>query len=607
MLDFRKVLLAAAVAGLGLVGTASAQITCNLNAPTVGAIHAEGLTEQLPNLTFTCNGTPVSTSFTVTVTTNAPIANVAIPSTTVANQIDAGISLTGVTGVKLGVGTAGSTSVTFTVPVSTTTAYTASTLTITNLRVNASGSPVGTSFTALASGSGISLYGTTGTTSVTAQILAQSYTSLAATTAQGYFNVAVCNVAGVSNSINVVATAVIGENFVNAFATDTEELTKETGTIGTVTGNPITAQTATGTRIAVTFNNLAAGVTYYIPSAVTSGTLSMVLIPSATTVLGSITSAQVAGITTIGVNAAAPTSYPAYYPFGQQVANVYPLQVVNGSATAYYAVTADSQTAIDATGAGTATQAANATPYTYVPLGTGTANAQVSSNQVNLYEVVPSGVTASTSAPVTINTVLVGNTTGYAQYAAPATLPVATVKGPTGVSNSTGLLTSCNTTLVFPYLLTSSGYDTGIAIANTGAGTSAIPGGSYTAVASGTCNVTLYGAGSLGGTALTPIALSAITVPSGNVFANNLSRYCPALRRPSSAMVLPAVTITALTPSSRLPTMQPASRKATSRSFCRTPSTRRTSPTATRSNQRCCFLLHRGAFGPPVSISVCTF
>jgi len=97
MLNFRKVLLAAAVAGFALVGTASAQIVpnCVQVSSVTGYIAVEGTTELLPQLVLNCTQ-PASTlpfagpiSFTLTASGVTYTNQLKTGSTT---QIDANVT-----------------------------------------------------------------------------------------------------------------------------------------------------------------------------------------------------------------------------------------------------------------------------------------------------------------------------------------------------------------------------------------------------------------------------------------------------------------------------------------------------------------------------------
>jgi hypothetical protein len=204
---------------------------------------------------------------------------------------------------------------------------------------------------------------------------------------------------------------------------------------GSSTDTGAQATAIQGTRIAVTFNNLNnAGVNYYVPATLsgTGVTLSAYAAASGGTAL---TGATVNG--TAGLVLLTPST---------------------GSATIYYGVVSDTATGTQ-------------------------------SFAVGLTEVIPSvaAVTAYSTSPVTASVTLAGVAApGYPEYSTTQTAYTSTVSGTT-----TGLLTPCATTLLFPYVVNAGGFDTGVAIANASTG-SGIPGISTN---SGSCVVTFYGTG----------------------------------------------------------------------------------------------------------------
>jgi hypothetical protein len=118
-----------------------------------------------------------------------------------------------------------------------------------------------------------------------------------------------------------------------------------------------------------------------------------------------------------------------------------------------------------------------------------TADVAISSAAIPLYEIVPSipAVTTVSSSAVTASSYLVGVASGYPQYVAvttPTAIPV--TPSANGVNS---ILSACSTTLLFPYVVNTGGFDTGVAIANASTG---IKGITPTA---GACVVTFYGTG----------------------------------------------------------------------------------------------------------------
>jgi len=558
MLDFRKALLALSVASLGLVGTASAQLTCtdagNLSAVGGGiTVRAEGLAEQLPQITLAgCSGTTNTASVSFTVSTNAPIGNVLLTGTT-NNSTDAVATIPGLTGTTgypantVSGQLVNSTTLqfTFATPAATTLAAN-TTITISNLRVNASAVPAGTQITATVAPVG----GFTSMNTAAGALLSvsEAFTSptLTASKLTGYTNVAIC--ATTSSSVNVAATVQIFENFVGSLTTEAQEFAKEqVAGVNTIAANPAggataAASTITGTTIAVVFNNLVSGVNYYVPTTVTVpvGVGFPVFAPNGLTlqlVSGPTSNAAVTGGS---IGAAGATGYP-----GGALAGVAQLSSTSGSATAYYEVTladggtlastvpATSQTVGACNVGDTACSATGVPPLGTYVTGTGPTTYDATralttaalGGMINLYEVVPSSVTVGSATPISASVYLASNAaTSYPQFAA--------VTAPTVLTTKTGLLSSCNTTLIFPYVLTSSGYDTGIELGNAGPG-STVTGNTVSVTASGSCTMTAYGSTnfpSQGGTVITPFALtnSPLAVPSGTVNAFTLSTALPA-------------------------------------------------------------------------------
>lgn len=543
MLDFRKVLLALSVAGLGLVSTASAQITCSggVTAP-FATLRAEGMTEQYPALTLAgCTsaaspgGTTNSALASVNVTTNVPITNVLLNSTTT-NSTDAIATL-----MYTGPGTAcpapngalscataqgqliSSTTMqfNFTLPAPPI-SVTGGNVVISNIRVNASANPAGTAITAgVSSGTGLAVTGTP----TSASVLAQA--SIGSVVLTGYNNLAICSVA--STQVNVVATAIITEGFVSAFTTTANEVAIEpagpaTNPAGTGTG--AVTNEVIGSRLAVTYGNLVAGVNYYIPvlidttTAAPAGTLKLALVAAA----NSPDSSTLPG-GTIGTSKS--TGYP-----GGAVGGVYQLTPTNGSATVYYAVTADNPLGIDATSAATVQN-----PYSVGP-PPAPANVLAPAGQLDLYEVVPSGSTATgVSVGPTILVQMAGNSTGYPQFnptplTAPLTVKATNPAAPAGTTASTGILAGCNTTMIFPFIETYGGYDTGLAITNAGPGSTVIN-NTVTPTTAGTCSLSLWGSASPGGTPYAVFTLSPVlSVAAGTVNDFALSSVLPAADTP---------------------------------------------------------------------------
>ena len=218
-----------------------------------------------------------------------------------------------------------------------------------------------------------------------------------------------------------------------------------------------TVPAAQGTVLAITFTNLVPGVNYYVPSSVTAGTLTLSAYTGAT-------GATAATAVTVGTTG-----------------GLVPVTVSGTSGTAWFGVTASDPGAVES------------------------ASIVLSENVPT-----PSAVTAVTSTPVAASVSLVGVTTGIPQFAANSY--AGTQKT---VAGANGLLTPCQTTLLFPYATTLDGYDMGFAIVNA----STMPGS--TSQTSGTCTVNFYGTGAPSTVFVTP------AITSGNLDTEILSNVAP--------------------------------------------------------------------------------
>jgi hypothetical protein len=414
MLDFRKILLALSVAGL-LVGTASAQCTgvtvpCinQASIPGEGFVAAEGMTELLPPITLTLtNATALTGTVILNLSSNAPFNNQQLANTHT-SQID--VSATdnaGDTASSVTQTSATTISITF-----TSIKGTATSITISGLRSNASALPVGSQVTVNLTSPSI-IISAGNTLPINAAYTASSISSV---TVAGAPNISTCTVNSTTNP------AVVSVGIVNGFP----DSLKSAADVG--------GSATQGTVLAVTFNNLTAGVTYYVPSSVSNGNFAMTAYLSSTA-----TAANIAPVFQ-GPNPTAASS---------QVA-------LPASGTIYYGVT----------GSVNGTEAAT----------------------INLTAVLPSaGVTTFTSAVPSVSIALVSPTTAldpataYPEYAVPTSVPTYTQPAP-----GSGTVTACTSTLLFPYVINVPGFDTGIAITNAQTGKSAT---------SGSCNVTFYGTG----------------------------------------------------------------------------------------------------------------
>jgi hypothetical protein len=437
-MNFRKVVFALATAGLGLTGVASAQVspvTCNSGAATPAFVRAEGTTEGLPPITIggCTDGGTLPTTISVSVTTTAGVTNMLASGST--TNSDATASFFGGAAVP---GVISGNTITFTATgASIGVIGTTPNIVISNLRVNASSVPANQSITAtVAPASGIIL------TSTAASAIPVAYTQagVAKPTVLGFKNQAICSA---GSAVVPLVEAEISSAFAGSFAPSPG------------------AAAAAGEYVTVNFGNLPAGANYYTYTSITG----------AGNALGGLTATLVSGY-----NSTAAVAGGSIGPSGATVTGVAQLTATNGTATAIFWVTGASASATDAFA-------------------------------VPLFAVTTSGATAGINSAPTVAAQLTSPATGYDQFSATQTPQTATASSsataltglafPTVTINSvsyngttntgTGELTSCATTLLFPYILNSGGYDTGIAFTNASAGTSVSQ--------DGTCSMMFYGTG----------------------------------------------------------------------------------------------------------------
>jgi hypothetical protein len=542
MLDFRKGLLALAVAGLGIVGTASAQVQCTTaqnakvttTSPGTGTVtsvtpgtaatgvRSQGMTEQLQGFVISgCSGTINTASIILQVTSNAPFTNVLLSGTT-NNSTDAqaqasgfGASPANVQGQLINPTTM---QFSFTIPAAAqnTSPAGGAYIVVSNLRSNASILTVGSTVTLTAVGvNGIITTGN-GATAVASAV---TQNAIGSVSFRGFGNVAVCTTS--SGSINAIGVVAITEGFITGFTSSVDEANNEqiassTGSGCGVTGgctNPAFGNTV-GTSLALTFNGLPSGVTYYLPAQVqytaagNTTALNMFLVSSPTSL------AQLAGGSAGSTSTGSNTGTTS-------VANVVAFTPTNGSFTAYYQITSDDLTHIDSTAA--LTNANNpATASSGLPPQTGT----TTYSEITLFEGVPTTTAAvPTNGAVTVSVVLAGSSTSYPQFSSTQTATTATASSSSSVTSSgAGILIGCNTTLLFPYVANVAGYDTGLAVANASTGTST-PGNTITAQ-NGTCTFTFYGGGTTANAPM-PSLLGTLSVPTGTTQSFLLSNAQP--------------------------------------------------------------------------------
>jgi hypothetical protein len=437
MLDLRKTFLTFAAVGLVFAGAANAQVATLSSLTATGGtgyVAVEGTTEALPQIVVGFTPNTLVSSATLVLTSNVPL-------TTGANSsggVDVTVSAT--SAVSSTVTTVTQSGTTLTVALSgLNTAASLDSITISGLRVNASLAPSSSQITL--SATGVAGGGITG--SIAATNVAFVLTSELIPNLTGAANQSLCSVS--SSAVYPVVTTAVQENFPAAFKTKTQ-----------VTGFS-TVSAAQGTVLAITFSNLVPGVSYYVPSSVTSASLTLTAYTAAT-----------------GATPATPVTVGTT---GGLVA----VTVSGTSGTAYFGVTASNPGAIES------------------------ASILLSENIPT-----PANVTAVSTTPVAASVSLVGVTSGVPQFAANSY--AGTQKT---VSGSNGLLTACQTTLLFPYATTLDGYDMGFSIANA----SSMPG--TTSQQSGTCTVNFYGTGAPTTIFVTP------AIKSGSLDTEILSNVAP--------------------------------------------------------------------------------
>lgn len=431
-MNFRKVVFALAVAGFGLTGVASAQYTCTAATATSGTafVRVEGTTELVPSLTIgNCSVGATPTSATITITTSAGVTNANVSSQT---YTDATATFFGGTAVN---GTLSGNTLTFTASgagLGTTNLGSGTgAIVITGVRVNAASVPVNTSITETAT-AGPNVILTAPAAAATP--IAYTQPGLGKPVFQGFAPMSICSVAS-SGAVVPLGQAAISSGY---------------------TGSFIPEGTGSDLYISVSFGNLPAGANYYVPVTINTGVLN---VTSATLVSGNTSTSPVTG------GSIGPSG-------GTQVSSVAQLTLTNGSATALYHLT-------------------------------GATTAGVEAFIVPVYAVATTGATVGATSSPTVTATFTGNgSASYDQFSStqnePSVAASATAGALTGLSWPTtvggltvtagnGELTSCATTLLFPYILNTGGYDTGIALTNASAGTNLSQ--------DGACSMMFYGTG----------------------------------------------------------------------------------------------------------------
>jgi hypothetical protein len=277
-------------------------------------------------------------------------------------------------------------------------------------------------------------------------------------------NYAICTANPAKSSPTTSFGITLAENFGGAFKSITPTsggtcagatCTETNGEAGSYTGAGGIGAANSGTLFLFSFANIASGEVVYLPVSATNGSLTFNLITSLTNVTP--------------VSAA-----------GSPIAGYAALTSANGAATAVYDVVATDNTVLGE----------NATITGYITANPGFATGSVSAVTVT---VTPAG-TGSINP-----TLVIPNFT--------------TVSNPAITLAAFGV---CQTSILFPFVTSQQGFDTGIALANTSTdpfGTTGTP---------GTCALNLYGTGApTPNTGITSGPLTA-SVPSGGTLAFQL-------------------------------------------------------------------------------------
>lgn len=500
MTDFRKRLLGICGVAVAFAGMANAQFSCGSATSASALLRAEGRTEQTGDLVITCTQ-PVGPAIGI------GAANIALnvsPALAITSKVlgvapavifteALAVTATGnVQGVVTGSGAMSFTGVpTPGVGVCAAAPCATFTITITNVRVDATSlgsGPVSISESALVTASGApatvspSLVAATAVGIITNGLTAATITA----TAPG---LAVCT------AINAAAgpqlTLNFGENFSSAFKTrgttvlngaalgvwTAANSNTETGFTPAFPVAPAGSGSAAGanlansaTRIKIIFSGLPTAAAIYLPQvqATTLGAGSMTLVNSEN---GGFAATAVSGDVATAI---APNNPPA--AVGKLTTSA------TGTATAIYEITAQA--------AGATTTDTYAIPV-YLALA---------ANGTTTPATISATVQFATGTAGNVPTFVVGSTT-------------ASVAGP-----SIGL---CSTTLLFPFITNGSGFDTGLAIANTSKDALGAAGVSSVTNQNGTCSLTFFG---------TNQPAAAVTTPSilaGTTYAATLSSLAP--------------------------------------------------------------------------------
>jgi hypothetical protein len=437
-------------------------------------MRAEGTTELAGDDNFSCNNNLASTSATVTVFASAAVTSQVVNTTTGATEATLFIcgnttsACTSSTGTPYS-GTVSGSQITFsgiTIPAGNFSGR------ISNVRMNASAVTIASTLTTatetvLASANNTSA-ATLATTvgfvfkSLAAPALVANPNGANTATITAYTTCA-GNALSATTPRLISFGVVVGETFGGAFKAGNgpssaggEGGSYQSGTAGVGTA-------ISGTKIQLVFANLNPAMTVYVPTSINStgtGDLSMVLVSSATA--ADPVSPVAASTATGAPGAASPTFNGAYTETtGASAA----LTTASGSATAVYEITSSDPT-------------------------------KIQSLVVPVFVVfAPNSITTASTAVTVLES--------YAPTAAAAAATtVPNFAPPTNTPLSATAVSLCSTNLLFPFVTSVTGFDTGIALSNT----SGDPFG--TTAVGGTCTLNFYGTGA-------PTPSTGVAAPGG--------------------------------------------------------------------------------------------
>jgi len=495
MSDFRTKLLGLTSLAIAFAGVSYGQVSCTGGTQTLSPVapielRAESQTELVSDIILNCPASGVIANGQLTIFSSLPVTSKAQTGLGGTANSEAVLTLTN-NGIPLGVGnpviyngTVSGTVVSFT-GINFPANFTAQ---LSNIRVNASSAGAGATPVPVTE----SVFaGTNGQATLVQNNIIVGYALKSLATpaftvnAQGnpiITNYTVC----AGNPVSAVAggatpslsfTAIVAETFGGAFKLQTSvgnPTNQEQGSYAPTPATPSAIGSASsGTEISLTFANVPASATIYVPLTATNGTLTLTLTGSPTV------ATTPAGLTVGGLPAIlgpAPDGPVAFTPTA-------------GTVTATYQVTASSAANVETVNI-----------PVYVSFAANSAAAQGPITVLEAY--APTSATLAGPAP---------------------SVPLFVV--PTNSPLNGSSVSLCQTTLLFPYLTNSTGFETGIAVSNTSTDNLGKAGASLATPTPGTCTLNFYG-NQAQPTAFTTPTVGAWSTAAGSpspVYANTLT------------------------------------------------------------------------------------